>query len=100
MNLYNQALCFSSGGSDGEYSIILANRSALWAVLSEHNLVIIDVNLAIESGYPTEMFYKLLERRAKSKLLLCQYNDALEDVSIATEALNGSDLNDEKRKAK
>ena len=32
----------------GEYSVILANRSALWAELGEHELVVADVDHAIE----------------------------------------------------
>ena len=32
----------------GEYSVILANRSALWAELGEHELVVVDVDHAIE----------------------------------------------------
>ena len=63
MNLYNQALCYSrydntatlltppivpSCEAGGEYSVILANRSALWAELGEHELVVADVDHAIE----------------------------------------------------
>ena len=46
MNLYNQALCFCSPGKD--YSVLLANRSALWVELGEHKLVVEDVNMALE----------------------------------------------------
>ena len=44
--LYNQALCYSS--VEGEYSTLLGNRSALWADLGKHWLVIRDINQALQ----------------------------------------------------
>ena len=44
--LYNQALCYSS--QEGEYSTILGNRSALWADLGKHSLVLRDVTQALQ----------------------------------------------------
>jgi len=100
MNLYNQALCFSSSEGGGEYSVILANRSALWADLGEHELVVVDVEHAIESGYPEKIVYKLHERRAKSRLALKHFEKALEDISVAAESLTYSTLDEAKQKAK
>lgn len=100
MNLYNQALCYSSCEPGGEYSVILANRSALWAELGEHQLVEADVDQAIESGYPVKMVFKLQERRSKSRLVLKNFEKALEDVSLASENLTHSNLDEVKQKAK
>ena len=44
--LYNQALSYSS--QEGEYSTILGNRSALWADLGKHCLVVRDVTQALQ----------------------------------------------------
>ena len=44
--LYNQALSYSS--SEGEYSTLLGNRSALWADLGQHSLVITDISQALQ----------------------------------------------------
>ena len=44
--LYNQALSYSSEA--GEYSTLLGNRSALWADLGKHWLVIRDINQALQ----------------------------------------------------
>jgi len=100
MNLYNQALCYSSCETGGEYSVVLANRSALWAELGEHELVEADVNLAIESGYPDKMVFKLQERRSKSRLAMGNLDLALEDVLLAIENLKVSTLDEAKQKAK
>jgi len=100
MTLYNQALCYSSCELGGEYSVVLANRSALWAELGEHELVMADVNLAIESGYPDKLVFKLQERRSKSQLAMKNYNLALEDVCLAMKHLTESNLDDTKRNSK
>ena len=47
MLLYSIILCLSCDPG-GEYSVILANRSALWAELGEHELVETDIQHAIE----------------------------------------------------
>ena len=44
--LYNQALSYSS--QEGEYGTILGNRSALWADLGKHCLVVRDVTQALQ----------------------------------------------------
>ena len=46
------------------------------------------------------MVYKLQERRAKSQLVLKQFEKALEDVSLAIETLTFSNLDDAKQKVK
>ena len=44
--LYNQALSYSS--QEGEYGTILGNRSALWADLGKHCLVVRDITQALQ----------------------------------------------------
>jgi len=100
MNLYNQALCFSSCEPAGEYSVILANRSALWAELGEHELVETDIEHAIESGYPDKMLFKLYERRAKSRHALKKFDEALDDIEGAMKSLESSTLDAVKQKTK
>ena len=44
--LYNQALSYST--QEGEYATLLGNRSALWADLGQHHLVIRDISQALQ----------------------------------------------------
>ena len=44
--LYNQALSYST--CEGEYATLLGNRSALWADLGQHHLVIRDISQALQ----------------------------------------------------
>ena len=44
--LYNQALSYST--REGELATLLGNRSALWADLGQHRLVIRDINQALQ----------------------------------------------------
>ena len=44
--LYNQALSYST--QEGEYATLLGNRSALWAQLGSHRLVVSDIIQALE----------------------------------------------------
>lgn len=42
-----------------------ANRSACLVHLGDYSLALADIDLALENGYPVDLRYKLLERRAK-----------------------------------
>merc|ERR1712223_199767 len=97
MNHYNQALRFATVDQQG---VILANRSALWSQLGEPHRVEEDVDLALEAGYPEELKFKLLERRAKARQTLGKLEEGVADVDDAVAALEKANLVQEKRDGK
>ena len=97
MHHYNQALRFAHPEEQG---MVLANRSALWAQLGEAGLVMEDVDLALEAGYPGELAYKLLERRARARQVLGRREQAMGDAKAALEGLKLAKLAPEKIEAK
>ena len=50
-------------GQSKDLAVALANRSAVLFSLKGYYLALDDIKLALESGYPKELRYKLLERR-------------------------------------
>ena len=44
------------------FSIVLANRSAALYHMGEYKLALVDIDLAIDYGYPVNLTYKVLER--------------------------------------
>merc|ERR1712223_68375 len=97
MNHYNQALRFATIDQQG---VVLANRSALWSQLGEPHRVEEDVDLALEAGYPGELKFKLLERRAKARQTLGKLEEGVADVDEAVAALEKANLAQEKRDGK
>lgn len=60
-----------------DLAVILANRSAALSHIEAHELAIKDINRSLSLGYPREMQYKIIERKAKSLLALKEDNSAL-----------------------
>lgn len=52
-------------GKSKDLAIALANRSAVLFSLKAYHLSLDDIKLAFDSGYPEELHFKLLERKAK-----------------------------------
>ena len=50
-----------------DLAVALANRSAVLFSLKAFNLALDDIRLALESGYPSELRYKLLERKVRDE---------------------------------
>ena len=101
LQFYNQTLQFAD--ADEETALVFGNRSAVWADKREWGLAVRDIDLALASGYPPDLRYKLLERKAhclfsrggeQSRTL------AKECVTEALEALKRSKLRSAKLKAK
>ncbi len=72
------APCDEKTGKSKELSIALANRSAVLFSLKAYHLSLDDIKLAFEAGYPEELQYKLLERKAKILVFFKQFIDARE----------------------
>ena len=54
----------------------------------------------LHTGYPEELKFKLLERRAKARQSLGKLEEAITDVEAALEALDKASLAQEKREGK
>eukprot|EP00095_Tigriopus_kingsejongensis_P008472 maker-scaffold18_size714446-snap-gene-3.28 protein:Tk08472 transcript:maker-scaffold18_size714446-snap-gene-3.28-mRNA-1 annotation:"set and mynd domain-containing" len=78
--LYTQAVIAAPCDPDThlgkDLAIALANRSAVLFSLKAFYLALDDIKLALESGYPKELRYKLLERRLKILMFYKQMSDA------------------------
>lgn len=80
LHFYTQAVlsapCDEKTGKSKELAISLANRSAVLFSLKAYHLSLDDIKLAFESGYPEELHFKLLERKAKILFFFKQFLDA------------------------
>ena len=63
MAAYNEALCHAPVDS-GIVALIVANRSQVLYELGHHNLALLNIELAHDSGYPPHLLYKLAAREA------------------------------------
>jgi len=59
-----------TNGRGRDLSLALANRSAALLRLGYPELSLDDISLALESGYPPELTYKVLERKVRCLLLM------------------------------
>ncbi len=92
MALLTQAViaapCDPASGRGRDVSVALANRSAVLFSLRAYHLAADDIRLALESGYPEELRFKLLERRAKIETHFRQFSDAGESYRALIKALD------------
>ena len=59
------APCDVETGKSRDLSIALGNRSAVLFSLKAYNLALDDIRLALESGYPEELRFKLIDRKVE-----------------------------------
>ena len=81
-----QAIIFapvSEEGNSKEFSICLANRSAVLFSLKWYKQALDDIQLALISGYPDELAYKLYERQGKIKASFKDVDGACESYKLA-----------------
>merc|ERR1719158_549374 len=80
----------SEKGEGRDLSLAIANRSAALVRLGRSRLALMDIKLALDSGYPKDMRYKLYERKVKIAVTLKlreMYHEALAELR---EALPGA----------
>ena len=95
---YNTAIRL---GEKGEATgLVLGNRSAVWAALEKHDLVVRDVGAALDQGAPPHVVWRLLERRGKALKSRGEADAAVKDLEDAVDALSRSNLAEDKRLAK
>ena len=94
LTFYTQAIIncpVDSSGKSREFSICLANRSAVLFTLKWFHQAEEDIKLALASGYPADLAYKLHERRARIQTAhkdlegaCCSYRLGLKSLELAT----------------
>ena len=63
---YNEALVLvDQNHVSAGFSLILANRSAVFFKLKQFQHCLDDINLALENNYPAQLRYKLYDRRTR-----------------------------------
>jgi len=75
-------------GKSKELGVALANRSAALVRLGKDQLALQDIQLALEAGYPSELRYKLMDRKVKIAVKLqdrAGYHEALADLKASLE---------------
>uniref|UniRef100_A0A1B6CWC9 MYND-type domain-containing protein n=1 Tax=Clastoptera arizonana TaxID=38151 RepID=A0A1B6CWC9_9HEMI len=101
LHLYSRAILESPQDSEQnkneKLSILYANRSAALYHLKHYQLTLQDIELAIGSGYPKDIKYKICDRKARSLLALNQLKDARDAFRETLTALDVSKLPIEKR---
>jgi len=102
LNCYNQALLAAPADpwdSQGEdLALALANRSALMLRQGNTAQGLKDTTLALKSGYPAHLQYKLLQRHAKCLCELGRFDEAKSFFREALNSLKNSKLNKDQKK--
>lgn len=91
---YNQSVLTAPAGDARATSFAHANRSAVLFHLEEYELCLKDIQTSLDSNYPKEMMYKLLDRRARCYKILGRSEEAIKACSEALECVEVSDLKD------
>lgn len=99
--LFTQAViaapCDPESGQGKDLALALANRSAVLFSLKQYYLALDDIKLALESGYPKELQFKLLERKLKILMFYKQMCDAQETCKALIKSLDHAKLDPNKK---
>lgn len=90
--LYSQSLFYMPQNETEELSIVLANRSAALNHLEQHEDAMTDIRRCLDSGYPRNLQYKVLERRARCLLVLKRNKEAIFAFQETVKALDDAKL--------
>lgn len=77
LKFYNLSYLFMPNDCEKDISIILANRSAALYHLEKFDLALKDIERSITVGYPSDMQYKVKERKARCLLGQKKHTEAL-----------------------
>ncbi|XP_030041498.1 protein-lysine N-methyltransferase SMYD4 [Microcaecilia unicolor] len=84
--LYSKALSHATTGSE-EIAVCFANRSAALFHLGQYQVCLEDIERALDSGYPEQLVYKVLLRRAECLLQLQRPQEAAQVLRELEEKL-------------
>ncbi|XP_043190346.1 SET and MYND domain-containing protein 4-like [Amphibalanus amphitrite] len=99
MRCYSQAMAkapYKDGVSE-LVAVCAANRSACLYHTGKHQRCLADIELALLSGYPTALRYKVLDRRARSLMALRRFTEAKTAFQSVIKALDDASLGDGKQ---
>ena len=95
--LYNKSVNFAPlCGDEPEFSMAVANRSAVLIHMKQYSQCLLDIDLALAYGYPNTLKYKLFERQGKCHFFMHEPLKAFENFNKAHELLSMSNLSKEK----
>ncbi|XP_066968719.1 SET and MYND domain-containing protein 4-like [Macrobrachium rosenbergii] len=97
--MYSRAIMQAPCNSEECLSLSYANRSAVLFHLGKYQLCLNDIELAVEAGYPSNLMYKVLDRRGQCLVKLGKHSQALEAFHAADSALSDSTLEEKKMEA-
>lgn len=89
---------FNSSLKGKDFSLAVANRSAALLRLGYHPAALKDVETALDSGYPLELKYKLLERKINLMISLGIEDNLVGVKGEFLRAVESSNLTDDKKK--
>ena len=97
LSLYNESVKYAPMSSvETEFSMAVANRSAVLIHMKKYNECLQDVELALSYGYPDVLKYKVYERRGKCYFFLHMHSQALESFKKAKDLLALTNVTSEK----
>ena len=99
MNLYSMASCKAPDG-DETVAYCVANRSACHFYLGDLKSCLQDIEYALSLNYPTQLAYKLHERKIKALLHLGQMDEARAAFHVAKKNLEAHKSKLDEKKGK
>ncbi|KAI5633459.1 SET domain-containing protein [Phthorimaea operculella] len=98
MILYSLSMVYMPKKETEEMSILYANRSAALSHLEQHEETLEDIRRCLSLGYPRHLRYKVLERKARTLLLLKRNQESIRAFQDTISSLDeASKLDKEKR---
>ena len=94
---YNRALLLVEHQASPDLSLIIANRSAVFFKLKEYLHCLEDISVALVLNYPSDLAYKLQDRRARCFYYLGEKNNFLETLDIMDSMFLEDPAADQKR---
>ncbi|XP_037075445.1 SET and MYND domain-containing protein 4-like [Pollicipes pollicipes] len=95
MRCYSRAMAvapFKEDGTSELVAVCAANRSACLFHAGRHARCLADVELALQSGYPVALRFKVLDRRARSLMALKRFSEAKTAFQSVIKALDDANL--------
>lgn len=100
LQLYTNSIRFApycGSGQGEELCMAYANRSAVLVQTKQFKLALQDIELSFHAGYPSELAYKLHERRAKCYQEQGNLTQAASSLRQAIEAVTGAKVEEDKK---
>ncbi|XP_055917831.1 SET and MYND domain-containing protein 4 [Eupeodes corollae] len=97
MVLYSKSYIALPDEKSAEKSIILANRSATLYHMTKYDETLLDIQRAMDYGYPKDLIYKLYERQARCYLAKKNFSSALLAFQKTVSTLDDAKLPQDKK---